>query len=277
MKLHINFFDNKKNAIDMKKLLLILLIIVVQGFVFGQNDSLKSKKNYKIGIAVGTYINPMKRDMYFPYTAYDRFYLPTINDSMNFYKNTFGFLSRLRPTFEVFYCSKNKFFHALEIAYTRKKEHNTLGGNTNYGDSYLVLHQYTAAYTFKTFLFSKKLREQIMPFVGIKLNTAYKKVDYNEMINYMWEVYDSVNFKQNIFDVNLCPVIGLSGIWKHIYYEAGVGLQMIDYVNTNYTSNSVYTEKYSTIMPETRTKTGKDSHILFLMRTNFFIHLGYSF
>ncbi len=261
----------------MKKLLILILFITIQQLVSGQNDSLKNKKNYKIGIAVGTYINPMKRDLYFPYTAYDRFYLPTINDSTNFYKNAFGFHSRFRPSLEIFYCLKNKFFHSLEIAYTRGKEHNTLGGFTDYGDSYLVFHEYAAAYTFKTFLFSKELPEQIMPFVGIKLNTALKKIDYNEMINYMWEVYDSLNFKQNIFDANLCPVVGLSGIWKNIYYEAGLEFSIADNVYNNYTSNSVYTEKYITIMPETRTKTGKDSHIMILLRTNFFIHLGYSF
>ena len=263
----------------MKKLLFLVFFIMIQHYVFGQNDSLKPQKKIinRFGISLGVSINILNpkysvRNNPYPYCEYLGLYIidPILDYKVKLYKNAFHD-ALIAPEIIINYWGKNYLLYSLGIGFTKAKRYPIpyYPTDNNAGGSFKNLF-----ITFQTtYRFFNNKRNIIHPFIGLKAYYAHKVLS-DSIPWFNWPT-DRLTDKSNIllFQVPL----GILVCKHHIYASLECALNLLGVINgkqdfipgnKSYYKESIY---YSNIIFADRI-----IHEKYFM-TNFKINIGFNF
>ena len=217
----------------MKKLILILLIILVQGFVFGQNDIIKTKKKIKdrFGISLGASISIFNREISvrnnpYPYCEYIGLGIvdPILDYKEKLYKNAFHD-ALIAPEIHINYWGNNYLLYSFGIGFTKEKRYPIpfYPTDKNAGGSFKNLFL-----TFQTtYRFFNKEHNIVHPFIGLKAYYAHKVLS-DSIPWFNWST-DYLTDKSNIFLFQI--PFGVLVYKHHIYASLESAINVLGIIN----------------------------------------------
>jgi hypothetical protein len=263
----------------MKKLALIFLFSLVSFYGFGQkkNDAIIKNNDKKIIIAIGASFNPIKRDKYFPYTSYDKFYISELNDNKNFYKNTFGIISRFYPYLQISLLNNDSYIQSLEISLMSNTEHSEIGGRFSFSNADLKVSDYSFSYSYNKFLYPNKFKKFFKPILGIRLDSKLRCLKYNEDVDDNGGWQDSLQFNQKLWPINLGLVIGFIGIYKNLSFELKGNIAGAYFIYSHYNYIGIFHDNFPPVHREFKSSIENDFRFIFAFQPTLSLSIGYIF